>query len=90
MPVLDRKVNINENDSYCNSRREEYMYICVCNAITDREIRQAAELGATSIEHLKDSLGVATCCGTCESCAVEILQQEASACGSRKRARQYA
>ena len=67
---------------------ENVMYVCVCNAITDREIRQAAELGATSIEALKDGLGVATCCGTCESCAIEILQQmQLPHCGS---ALQYA
>ena len=66
------------------------MYVCVCNAITDHEIRQAAELGATSIEELKDGLGVATCCGTCESCAIEILQQtQLSRCGSNP-ALQYA
>ena len=65
------------------------MYVCVCNAITDREIRQAVELGATSIEHLKDSLGVATCCGSCESCAVEIMH-EAASLGAETGRRQYA
>jgi bacterioferritin-associated ferredoxin len=54
------------------------MYVCICNAITDSEIRQAAAQGATDLQQLKDGLGVATCCGSCESCAVEILQQEAS------------
>ena len=68
---------------------EKAMYVCVCNAITDHESRQAAELGATSIEQLKDGLGVATCCGTCESCAVEILQQAASARCGRQHALQY-
>jgi bacterioferritin-associated ferredoxin len=54
------------------------MYVCICNAITDREIRQAAELGATDLQQLKDGLGVATCCGDCESCAIQILREEAS------------
>ena len=60
----------------------------MCNAITDREIRQAAALGATDLQQLKDGLGVATCCGSCESCAVDILEQEVSACG-RPRSRQH-
>jgi bacterioferritin-associated ferredoxin len=55
------------------------VYICICNAVTDREIRQAAALGVTDLQQLRDSLGVATCCGSCESCAREILQE---ACGT--------
>lgn len=60
------------------------MYVCLCNAITEQEIRQAAADGATELQALKDGLGVATCCGTCESCASEILQDVASACGMRE------
>ena len=56
------------------------MYVCICNAITDREIRQAAELGATDIQQLKDGLGVATCCGRCESWARQILHEETTRC----------
>jgi bacterioferritin-associated ferredoxin len=52
------------------------MYICICNAITEREIRQAAALGATDFQDLKDGLGVATCCGRCEPCARAILREE--------------
>ncbi len=55
------------------------MYVCLCNAITEQEIRQAAAQGVTELQGLKDGLGVATCCGTCESCACEILQ-DATTC----------
>ena len=65
------------------------MYVCICNAITDREIRQAAELGVTDLQQLKDGLGVATGCGGCESCAIQILQEEAS-CKGKTRSRQFA
>ena len=51
------------------------MYICVCNAITDHEIRQCAELGAQTFDELRDSLGVATCCGKCEGPAREIFSE---------------
>ena len=51
------------------------MYVCLCNAITDREIRKAAEQGVTDLQGLKMGLGVATCCGACESCACEILHE---------------
>ena len=52
------------------------MYVCLCNAITDHEIRQAAVQGVSDLEGLKTGLGVATCCGACESCACEILRDE--------------
>jgi bacterioferritin-associated ferredoxin len=55
------------------------MIVCVCNNISDREIRQAMELGSTTMEELRRDLGVATCCGQCFSCAEEILNQHLSA-----------
>lgn len=51
------------------------MFVCVCNAVTDREIRQCAELGVSSVADLKDSLGVAACCGRCACAADEILRE---------------
>ena len=51
------------------------MYICLCNAITDREIIQAAEQGARSSEDLAHGLGVGLGCGRCTSCAKSILAE---------------
>lgn len=52
------------------------MYVCICKAVTDRQIRQAIELGARSLSDLKESLGVATGCGKCAPCARAILREE--------------
>lgn len=49
------------------------MYVCLCNAVTDREIRAAAQLGARTLEDLQGSLGVATCCRRCADCARGVL-----------------
>lgn len=49
------------------------MIVCVCNNISDREIRQAVDLGLNSMAELRRDLGVATCCGKCHSCAKEVL-----------------
>lgn len=49
------------------------MIVCICNNISDREIRQAIELGITSMDELRADLGLATCCGQCASTAEEIL-----------------
>ena len=39
------------------------MYICLCNAITDRQIVQAAQQGARSSDDLAQGLGVGLGCG---------------------------
>jgi bacterioferritin-associated ferredoxin len=49
------------------------MIVCVCNNISDREIRQAVDLGISSIAELRKELGVGTMCGTCVSYAREVL-----------------
>ena len=49
------------------------MYICLCNAITDRQIVQAAEAGARTPLDLARGLGVGLGCGRCASCATALL-----------------
>lgn len=51
------------------------MYVCICNAVTETEIRQCAELGATSLADLRNGLGVASNCGKCARMAAEILRE---------------
>ena len=51
------------------------MIVCVCNNISDREIRMAIELGSDSIAALQRDLGVATCCGQCFDYASELLNK---------------
>jgi bacterioferritin-associated ferredoxin len=51
------------------------MIVCVCNNISDREIRQAVELGINSMAELYKELGVGTCCGKCVSYAREVLHE---------------
>ena len=36
------------------------MYVCICNGITDKQIRAAVAEGATSLEQLEARLGVAS------------------------------
>ena len=51
------------------------MYVCICNAVTDRDIREAAERGIRSFDGLRRELKVATCCGRCEECARKTLAE---------------
>lgn len=49
------------------------MYVCICNAISDRQIQESVAAGASSLGDLKDQLGVATCCGCCADLASSFL-----------------
>lgn len=51
------------------------MYVCVCNAVTERQIHQAVQDGAKTVKHLKETLGVAAECGSCASCARACLNE---------------
>ena len=49
------------------------MYICICKSVTDKQIRRAASRGVDNLYELRESLGVASGCGTCASAAQDIL-----------------
>lgn len=51
----------------------ENMYVCICNGVTERRIRQAVAEGCTSFDALQEKLAVSTCCGCCEEEVREIL-----------------
>lgn len=51
------------------------MYVCVCQAVTDRQIREAAQDGARTLKDLRRDLGVTRDCGRCASCARACLEE---------------
>ncbi|EEZ80768.1 MAG: hypothetical protein HN639_03780 [Candidatus Thioglobus sp.] len=51
------------------------MYICICNAVTDKDIQKAVKNGACSINDLGKELKVGTCCGRCKSCAKRVIDE---------------
>ena len=52
------------------------MYVCNCEGVTEREIRQAVRLGACSMRALETSLCVAQNCGKCAPEVRVILREE--------------
>ena len=52
------------------------MYVCICNAITDKQIREAADGGVRDLWQLQAELGVASNCGSCKDHASEILREK--------------
>jgi bacterioferritin-associated ferredoxin len=50
------------------------MYICICNAVTERDIDHCVNrCGACSLEDLQRELGVAAGCGCCRETAQAVL-----------------
>jgi bacterioferritin-associated ferredoxin len=49
------------------------MYVCVCNAVTDKMIRAAAAAGAASLADLERMTGCAGGCGSCADFAEQVL-----------------
>lgn len=44
------------------------MYVCICNAVTDRDIRRAVDAGATTLKALCRELDFKIACPTCAEC----------------------
>jgi bacterioferritin-associated ferredoxin len=55
------------------------MFICICNGITDHQIRDAAASGACNLGALQSRLGVATQCGQCAEAALAVLSEQSAA-----------
>ncbi|STZ76409.1 (2Fe-2S)-binding protein [Bergeriella denitrificans] len=49
------------------------MFVCICNAVTDRDIKESIAAGASTMNDLQNQLGVATCCGCCSELASSFL-----------------
>lgn len=65
-------MNTIKNDSYFRCKS---MYVCVCNAVTDKAIQQAVQQGHDSFEAIQGELSVGTCCGRCKPFACELIDQ---------------
>ena len=53
------------------------MYVCICNGVTDHQIREAAASGVRSVAELTMRTGCGATCGTCLEMASSILEAKA-------------
>jgi bacterioferritin-associated ferredoxin len=58
------------------------MFVCLCNPVTDGQIRRCVRQGACTLSDLQMQLGVAAQCGMCASSALAIIHEEAANTGS--------
>ncbi len=51
------------------------MVVCVCNRVSDADIRRKVEEGVSDFETLQEQTDCSTCCGCCEDMARELLAE---------------
>ena len=51
------------------------MYICLCNGITDRDVRRVAAAGSPTVAQLYRALGCAPQCGKCVPVVRQMLDE---------------
>jgi bacterioferritin-associated ferredoxin len=55
------------------------MYVCVCHAVTDRQIRECVDRGARSLFDVQCRLPVGGCCGSCQEAAKQVVDEHLTA-----------
>ncbi|WP_101925279.1 MULTISPECIES: (2Fe-2S)-binding protein [Luteimonas] len=51
------------------------MYVCICNGVTDSQIRQAAAAGCREVAELTMRTGCGATCGSCLDMASDLLRR---------------
>ncbi|GGP27562.1 (2Fe-2S)-binding protein [Silvimonas amylolytica] len=49
------------------------MYVCICNAVTEKDIHKAVEQGMRTFTQVQMATGAGTCCGQCTGCAKDTM-----------------
>jgi bacterioferritin-associated ferredoxin len=65
------------------------MYICICNPVTDRQVRKCVRQGACTLSDLQMELGVAAQCGMCAEAALSIIDEERTPVAVRQEPSQF-
>ncbi|MCL7715376.1 (2Fe-2S)-binding protein [Stenotrophomonas mori] len=55
------------------------MYVCICNGVTDHQIREAIENGCSSVSELTMRTGCGSTCGSCLGMAADLLSEGVAA-----------
>ena len=55
------------------------MYVCVCHAVTDKDICKVVDRGACSLFDVQNELPVGSGCGRCEDTARSVVDEYLSA-----------
>ncbi|WP_166210301.1 (2Fe-2S)-binding protein [Cognatiluteimonas telluris] len=51
------------------------MYVCLCNGVSERQIREVAEAGCRTMSELTMRTGCGATCGSCIGMATQLLEE---------------
>ena len=51
------------------------MYVCICNGVTEQQVRDAAEAGCASVAELTLRTGAGANCGSCIGLGADLLEE---------------
>ncbi len=51
------------------------MYICICNQITETQLRHEIDRGANTVRKLREAVGVTSQCGKCGTCVKACVKE---------------
>lgn len=54
------------------------MYVCICKAVTDKQIEAYCQQGVNTFRQLRECTGIATQCGKCGTDARSFLQKSSA------------
>lgn len=54
------------------------MIVCVCNNVNSATIESSVEMGATSVDAVREATGATSCCGKCQFKVNRIVQNTTS------------
>lgn len=54
------------------------MYVCICKAVTDKQIQEYRQQGVNTFQQLRECTGIATQCGKCSVDARSFMQPSSS------------
>lgn len=56
------------------------MYVCICAAVTERDVHAALAAGVETLDQLTMQLGVAAGCGCCRETAQRLMTEACGRC----------
>ncbi|HLK38493.1 MAG TPA: (2Fe-2S)-binding protein [Polyangiaceae bacterium] len=60
------------------------MYICICRAVTEEQVKQAIDDGAVSVEAVTRACCAGDDCGACHGVIEELIEERTVGPGPRK------
>jgi bacterioferritin-associated ferredoxin len=56
------------------------VFACICHAVSDRQVVDAVDSGATTVEAIGNATGAGTGCGTCHDTLQELIGARCGSC----------